>query len=535
MKSRILSGIAGKISVGYAIIIGITLVISFTTYFIVQGLRSTDRELSESIVPSFISLKEFKNLNSISYKLTSNWIYQPSQQDKETLKKLFDTDYPQQAKKFSDILVAADVKNEKANELLKKFEEIISFEKQVAKKLNADSLYSSDVVVDEAINLLTNSIKPAADEFNKSVDEQIIVQENALKAASDQKANSYTLLTITVLLSSFIYALVGAIASLVSVRAIVRPINAVKDIVLSLSRGEIKEVTVAATKDEVGEMVDSIKTLIAGQKSNTAFAINIGDGNYNSEFTPLSEEDQMGNALLEMRSNLKKNAEEDAKRNWATSGLAQIGEILRKTDQRAEEMYDQILEFLIKYLKANQGALFIVEDENAEDHHLKMVGCYAYNRKKFLNQRVDIGEGMVGQCYLEKETIFMKKVPEGYLRITSGLGEATPRCVVIVPLKLNQEIQGVVEIATFQELQQFEIDFVNRLAESIASTITSLRVSERTKALLENLQVQGEQMRAQEEEMRQNMEELSATQEEMARKELEYINKIKRLESSAVA
>jgi hypothetical protein len=74
---------------------------------------------------------------------------------------------------------------------------------------------------------LTNSIKPAADEFNKSVDEQIIVQENALKAASDQKANSYTLLTITVLLSSFIYALVGAIASLVSVRAIVRPFNAV--------------------------------------------------------------------------------------------------------------------------------------------------------------------------------------------------------------------------------------------------------------------------------------------------------------------
>jgi PAS domain S-box-containing protein len=113
--------------------------------------------------------------------------------------------------------------------------------------------------------------------------------------------------------------------------------------------------------------------------------------------------------------------------------------------------------------------------------------------------------------------VYLKEVPENFVRITSGLGEALPRNILIVPLKLEEQVFGLIEIASFKMIEDFEIEFVEKLGESIASTISTVRNSERTNKLLQETQLQAEQMRAQEEEVRQNMEELSATQEEMQR------------------
>lgn len=161
--------------------------------------------------------------------------------------------------------------------------------------------------------------------------------------------------------------------------------------------------------------------------------------------------------------------------------------------------------------------MFILENEGTEQEHLKMIACYAYNRKKFLQKQILAGEGLVGQCFLEKETIFMKEIPADYVNITSGLGEATPRSILITPLLINEKVFGVVELASFKEFQPHQIDFINKLAENIAATIKNVKESERTIALLNDSQQQAEELRTQEEEMRQHMEEMQATQEEMRR------------------
>jgi hypothetical protein len=160
---------------------------------------------------------------------------------------------------------------------------------------------------------------------------------------------------------------------------------------------------------------------------------------------------------------------------------------------------------------------------------------FAFNSKKFEKQQIRLGEGILGQTFLEKETTLLTEVPDEYVRITSGLGDANPKALLMVPLKVDKDVYGMVELASFKLYDQHEIDFVQKLAETIASTLASVKAAQKNKILIEQFQEQTEQMRAQEEEMRQNMEELQATQEEMARKERDYITRIQSLEGKSEA
>ncbi len=253
----------------------------------------------------------------------------------------------------------------------------------------------------------------------------------------------------------------------------------------------------------------------------SGFVESISAGNYSIDLE-LGDDDgssNLRNTFIAMRDKLRLNAEEDYKRNWATTGLAQIGEILRTNSSSITELYDSILKFVVKYTNSNQGGLFLFNDENESDTFLELVTCYAFERKKFIQKRIDAGQGLVGQCYLEGQRIYLTKVPQEYVSITSGLGGSNPNAVLLVPLKVNEKIFGVLELATFKHYEEYEIELVEKLSESIASTISSVRINESTRILLEKTQQQAEEMRSQEEEMRQNMEELEATQEEMRRKE----------------
>ena len=253
----------------------------------------------------------------------------------------------------------------------------------------------------------------------------------------------------------------------------------------------------------------------------SGFIESISAGNYSIDLE-LADDDgssSLRNTFIAMRDKLRANAEEDYKRNWSTTGLAQIGEILRNNSTSTTELYDSILKFVVKYTNSNQGGLFLFNDDNESDTFLELVTCYAFERKKFIQKRIDAGEGLVGQCYLEGQRIYLTKVPQEYVSITSGLGGSNPNAVLMVPLRVNEKIFGVVELATFKHYEEYEIELVEKLSESIASTISTVRVNESTRILLEKTQQQAEEMRSQEEEMRQNMEELEATQEEMRRKE----------------
>lgn len=225
----------------------------------------------------------------------------------------------------------------------------------------------------------------------------------------------------------------------------------------------------------------------------------------------------MGTALLEMRDKMSNVAESDRQRNWTSEGLAKFADIFR-TYSTSEDFTYIIISNLVKYVEANQGGLFIVEDEREEDPYLELVAAYAFEKRKYVHKRITKGEGLVGEVFQEGGLIYMTDVPDNYVHITSGLGDATPRSVLLVPLKLNDEIYGVVELASFDVFEDYKIEFIQRLSESIASTFASVKNNQRTERLLQESIQLSEQMRSQEEEMRQNLEELVSTQEEAQRR-----------------
>jgi PAS domain S-box-containing protein len=246
----------------------------------------------------------------------------------------------------------------------------------------------------------------------------------------------------------------------------------------------------------------------------------VSAGNYDIELNgSTGGDDNLTATLVNMRDKLKRNTEDDRKRNWSTSGLAQVGEILRSGTTKTSELYDSIIKFVVKYTKSNQGGLFILNEDNESHNFLELVACYAFERKKYMTRQVEIGDGLIGQCFLEGQRIYLLEVPQEYIHITSGLGGSNPNALLIVPLKVNDRIYGVLELASFNKYQDYEIELVEKLADSIASTISSVRINDTTRNLLERTQQQAEEMKSQEEEIRQNMEELEATQEEMRRKQ----------------
>jgi len=306
-------------------------------------------------------------------------------------------------------------------------------------------------------------------------------------------------------------------------RTIIKPLRNVNKAARLASIGDLSGKVESDSSDEIGEIGNYLDKIIQNQMKLVEFSEQIGDGNFNVEYEVLSDKDKLGTTFTGMRDKLQKVAAEDMRRNWSSEGLARFGQILRDENDDVQGASDKLLSHLIQQLGANQGFIFLINDSDPESSFLELVSAYAWERKKHMSRRIEIGEGLVGQTAIEKATTYITDVPEDYIKITSGLGDASPRSILIVPLLFNTEIFGIIELASFKTYEKFEIEFVEKLAEIIASSISRVKSNEQTQKLLRESQKLTEELRAQEEEMRQNIEEMNATQEEMQLREVERI------------
>ncbi|MGB3585520.1 MAG: GAF domain-containing protein [Tunicatimonas sp.] len=533
--------IGGKILGGFLTLIALfaaNALISILT--LNTGISLTERT-TEITDPSADAIMNLMTMVNESEKLITSWVYLQNNEDNKQALKDLHIAYPQQKEVITQLSNAWGDSSLmlQTDTVLTQFESLIESEKEIMASLVSFEDYEDPMAKLLAENMVEDDIIPRTKEIRQQLVEISSIKEQEVEQAQIENVASYLQLRKIIIVLGAITVVLGLIGAFSISRKITRPVSYLKKVIQELGEGRLPEERIQEShkfsNDEVGEMADAVDGLVKGLQNTSEFAESIGKGEYEAEFTPLSDEDILGNSLLNMRDNLQKVAEEDKIRNWTTEGAAQFGELLRQNNADDQQLTQVILSHLISRLHANQGGLYLIQAEEAAEPYMTLEACYAWDREKYLDQKIYKGEGLAGQSWQEKDTIYLTDVPDDYVTIASGLGESNPTSILIVPLLVNEKVYGIIELASFEDFKPYEIEFLQKIAESIASTISTVKVNARTQELLAESQEMTEQMQAQEEEMRQNMEELQATQEEVDRKTGEMKGRLDAIDESGIA
>lgn len=313
--------------------------------------------------------------------------------------------------------------------------------------------------------------------------------------------------------------------------SLVKGLEEIKSNITELSSGVFPKRIPIKSEDELGMIAKSINELTDRIEYAANYARDIGKGNLSDSYKTEYLSDAIAQAIMEMQEKLKENAVIDKIRTWRTEGLAMFANVLQENKDNTEQLCYEVISNLVKYSKANQGAFYVLDENHDGIEVLRVKAAYAYEREKFLEIEIEKGEGLIGEVWKEEETLQLTEIPEDYFMITSGLGESLPSSIVILPLIYNEQVYGVLEIASFKIFQDAEMEFLEELGRNIAGTLASAKVNQRTQLLLENSQKMQQEMREQEEMMRQNMEEMQATQDTFDEREKQYIEEINKLKN----
>ncbi len=415
-----------------------------------------------------------------------------------------------------------ELKNLKVNKT------IINQANELRKPLNA-YINSSDDLINKGLytkfELHSNYGQQAIHKYKATFD-KLAVQMEALSTMIEKEyINQQNILTdyshsvqLTLFILGLIVAIIAITLSLFVSKLIEKPILLTEEVLGKISTGQITEPIEVEGKDETANMLRSLNNVVDNLTNVKHYVTEVGKGNFETDVEIFQNNGEIYESLHSMTDAIKANVEEDKKRNWTSEGLAKFVDITRDI-QDVDMFYNNILSSLIRYINANQGYLYVINNDNQDDIFMEVKAVYAYGKQRYLEDKKEIRykQGLVGQAWFDREPLYFTEIPADFVNITSGIGEATPRCVFIVPLMVNEKVLGVIEIASFEPLEVFKQEFVKKLSETIASTVDSAKTNERTRVLLELSQEAEQAMKAQEEEIRQNMEEMQATQAEMER------------------
>jgi HAMP domain-containing protein/signal transduction histidine kinase/CheY-like chemotaxis protein len=266
--------------------------------------------------------------------------------------------------------------------------------------------------------------------------------------------------------------------------------------------------------------------------SEVASAVTKGDLTRTIGVEAKGEVEALKDTINQMIANLKATTLRNQEQDWLKSNLAKFTQMLQG-QKELNSVTKRILSELAQVVNAQHGLFYVMEQrENILDSKLKLIAAYAFKRRKDVSSEFAMGEGLVGQCALEKERILLTNVPSDYIQIGSGLGEAKPVNILVLPVLFEGQLKAVIELASFDSFSQTHQDFLEGLTESIGIVLNTIETNSRTEDLLAQSQSLAGELKSQQEVLRKTNEELEDKAILMANQKEEVEQKNKEVEDA---
>ncbi|MBC1326032.1 HAMP domain-containing protein [Trichormus variabilis] len=252
--------------------------------------------------------------------------------------------------------------------------------------------------------------------------------------------------------------------------------------------------------DNVNELAATLTTQLRAI-AEVATAVTKGDLTRSIAVEAQGEVAILKDNINQMIANLRETTQKNTEQDWLKTNLAKFTRMLQG-QRDLETVSKLILSELAPLVGAQHGVFYLMEGAENQSY-LQLLSTYAYRERKHLANRFQLGEGLVGQCALEKERILLTEVPSDYVKISSGLGEANPLNAVVLPVLFEGQVTAVIELASFRRFSEIHLTFFDQLTESIAIVLNTIAASMRTEELLKQSQSLAEELQTQQSELRE--------------------------------
>jgi signal transduction histidine kinase/CheY-like chemotaxis protein len=251
----------------------------------------------------------------------------------------------------------------------------------------------------------------------------------------------------------------------------------------------------------------------------------------------------------ERRKQLEVAQQSNQEQTWLKTNVAELSQKLQG-QRNLSSAAALVLAHLCSLIEAQQGVFYWL-DRDSEVPMLERIGSYAAQETEQLKPRLQLGEGLIGQCAIDKKRVLLSDVPSDYVRISSGLGEASPRHLTVLPVLFENQIVAIIEIASFQPFSELSLTFLDEACSVLGVVLTTIAATARTTELLYQsqaltkelqrqqielretnyrLEEQAVELQASESQLREQQEELQQTNDQLQQLNLELEEKANQLE-----
>jgi len=272
--------------------------------------------------------------------------------------------------------------------------------------------------------------------------------------------------------------------------------------------------------ENVNQLAENLTTQVRNI-ADVASAVTKGDLTQMIRVEAKGEVEELKDTINQMIANLKQTTLRNQEQDWLKSNLAKFTQMLQG-QKDLNTVTRRILSELAQVVNAQKGMFYILEqDENFKNQKLKLFAAYAFGEEVKTQKEFALGEGLVGQCALEKERILLTNVPKNYTKISSGLGKGSPLNLIVLPVLFEKEIKAVIELASFDTFSETHLDFLSQLTESIGIVLNTIEANTRTESLLVQSQSLTDELRRTNEELQDKAHLLVKQKEEVEAKNKE--------------